>query len=184
MPSGSCRRLCWKAALHAAALALIQINNRSPITLGTSNSNKSIFTASANLCQPSGTHAESLGCVRRPAQGGAGGRVMRRRCPLRRQRPVLLFEACSAFTRVAARTLAPSPIRDLLHRRLQPFCHLHDCSGCFRLERLPGGACTHWKAPPSTAHANAPWHSPNDVVSRSNRPEVGLSACSGLATCI
>jgi hypothetical protein len=24
----------------------------------------------------------------------------------------------------------------------------HDCSGCFRLERLPGGACTHWKAPP------------------------------------
>src|ERR1700691_3411945 len=57
-------------------------------------------------------------------------------------------EACAAFTRVAARTLAPSPIRDLLHRRLQPFCHLHDCSGCFRLERLPGGACTHWKAPP------------------------------------
>ena len=57
-------------------------------------------------------------------------------------------EACSAFTRVAARTLAPSPIRDLLHRRLQPFRYLHDCSGCFRLERLPGGACTHWKAPP------------------------------------
>jgi hypothetical protein len=56
-------------------------------------------------------------------------------------------EACSAFTRVAARTLARSPIRDLLHRRLQPFCYLHDCSGCFRLERLPGGACTHWKAP-------------------------------------
>jgi hypothetical protein len=26
---------------------------------------------------------------------------------------------------------------------------LHSCSGCFRLERLPGGACTHWgKAPP------------------------------------
>ncbi|WP_271618165.1 hypothetical protein, partial [Bradyrhizobium sp. CCBAU 51745] len=22
------------------------------------------------------------------------------------------------------------------------------CSDCFRLERLPGGACTHWKAPP------------------------------------
>src|SRR5271168_4202533 len=57
-------------------------------------------------------------------------------------------EACSAFTRVAARTLARSPIRDPLYRRLQPFCHLHDCSGCFRLERLPGGTCTHWKAPP------------------------------------
>src|SRR5258707_8599058 len=62
---------------------------------------------------------------------------------------IVLFEACSAFTRVAARTLAPSPICDLLHRRLQPFRHLHDCSGCFRLERLLGGACTHWKAPPS-----------------------------------
>jgi hypothetical protein len=24
----------------------------------------------------------------------------------------------------------------------------HDCSGCFRLERLPGGSHTHWKAPP------------------------------------
>ena len=50
---------------------------------------------------------------------------------------------------IAARTLARSPICDQLHRRLQPFRHLHDCSGCFRLERLPGGACTHWKAPPS-----------------------------------
>jgi hypothetical protein len=30
----------------------------------------------------------------------------------------------------------------------QPLRYLHDCSGCFRLERLPGGACTHWKAPP------------------------------------
>src|SRR5271169_3973556 len=60
-----------------------------------------------------------------------------------------LFGACSAFTRVAARTLAPSPICDQLHRRLQPFRHLHDCSGCFRLERSPGGTCTHWKAPPS-----------------------------------
>src|SRR6202035_1608435 len=51
---------------------------------------------------------------------------------------IVLFEACSAFTRVAARTLAPSPICDQPHRRLQPFCHLHDCSGCFRLERLAG----------------------------------------------
>ncbi len=32
--------------------------------------------------------------------------------------------------------------------RLQPLRCLHDCSGCFRLERLPGGTCTHWKAPP------------------------------------
>src|ERR1700761_394210 len=63
--------------------------------------------------------------------------------------PPCSCEACAAFTRVAARTLAPSPICDQLHRRLQPFRHLHDCSGCFRLERSPGGTCTHWKAPPS-----------------------------------
>jgi hypothetical protein len=25
---------------------------------------------------------------------------------------------------------------------------MHDCSDCFRLERLPGGPCTHWKPPP------------------------------------
>jgi hypothetical protein len=34
------------------------------------------------------------------------------------------------------------------NRRLQPLRYLHDCSDCFRLERLPGGVCTHWKAPP------------------------------------
>jgi hypothetical protein len=33
-------------------------------------------------------------------------------------------------------------------RRLQPFRHPRGCSGCFRLERLPGGACSHWKTPP------------------------------------
>ena len=31
-------------------------------------------------------------------------------------------------------------------RRLQTFRHLHACSGCFRLERLPGGACTRWRS--------------------------------------
>ncbi len=39
-----------------------------------------------------------------------------------------------------------SPMRDTLYRRLQPFRHLHDCSGCFRLERWLGGTCTHWKS--------------------------------------
>ncbi len=28
------------------------------------------------------------------------------------------------------------------------FRHLHDGSGCFRLERSPGEAYTHWKASP------------------------------------
>ena len=31
----------------------------------------------------------------------------------------------------------------------KPLRHLHDCPDSFRLERLPGGACTHWKTPPS-----------------------------------
>src|SRR5262245_48197105 len=60
-----------------------------------------------------------------------------------------LFEACSAFTRVTACTLTPSPyFVTRFTRRLQTFRLLHACSGCFRLERLPGGICTHWKAPP------------------------------------
>jgi hypothetical protein len=86
------------------------------------------------------------------------GRVARRpgRAPQGRgPRPFSPHAPCrspGALTRVAARTLARSPIRDQLHRRLQPFRYLHDCSGCFRLERLAGGACTHWKAPPVTAH--------------------------------
>jgi hypothetical protein len=37
---------------------------------------------------------------------------------------------------------------DPLHQRLQPFRYLHDCSDHFRLEHLPGGIRTHWKAPP------------------------------------
>src|SRR6266404_9879163 len=53
-----------------------------------------------------------------------------------------------ALTRVAACTLARSPYVVTAIRRLQTFRRLHACSGCFRLERLPGGACTHWKAPP------------------------------------
>ena len=62
---------------------------------------------------------------------------------------IVLFEACSAFTRVTACTLALSPyFVTRFTRRLQPLRRLHDCSGCFRLERLPGGTCTHWKAPP------------------------------------
>ena len=59
---------------------------------------------------------------------------------------IVLFEACSAFTHVTACTLASSPIRDTLHQRLQPLCYLHSCSGCFRLERSPGGSLTHWES--------------------------------------
>ena len=31
-------------------------------------------------------------------------------------------------------------------RGLQTFRRLHACPGCFRLERSPGGFCTHWKS--------------------------------------
>ena len=100
--------------------------------------------------------ALSLWACCRQYPGAAAGRRLRSSHPAVSAFPEVgrvglhidLFEACSAFTRVAACTLAPSPIRDPLHRRLQPFRYLHDCSGCFRLERSPGGACTHWKAPP------------------------------------
>jgi hypothetical protein len=84
--------------------------------------------------------------------------------------------------RPAARTLARSPICDQLHRRLQPFCHLHDCSGSFRLERLPGGACTHWKAPPCHgAHVKRPlrvaqWTSLLEAVVRDCRRPSALFA--------
>lgn len=59
---------------------------------------------------------------------------------------ITLFEACSAFTHVVACGLAKSP-SDPLHRRLQPFRYLHDCSDCFRPERKgPGGIRTRWKS--------------------------------------
>jgi len=49
-------------------------------------------------------------------------------------------------SRYGLHTRAVTVCRDTLHRRLQPFRYLHSCSGCFRLERLPGGTCTHWKS--------------------------------------
>src|SRR5215472_19194429 len=51
-----------------------------------------------------------------------------------------LFEVCSAFTHVAACTLAQSPYFVTAIRRLQTFRLLHACSGCFRLERSTGWA--------------------------------------------
>src|SRR5438445_11586853 len=59
---------------------------------------------------------------------------------------IVLFEVCSAFTRVAACTLARSPYVVTAIRRLQTLRLLHACSGRFRLERSPGGPCTHWKS--------------------------------------
>jgi hypothetical protein len=60
---------------------------------------------------------------------------------------IVLFEACSAFTRVTACTLALSPY--FVTRLPEGFSHFVISIAApvaFRLERLPGGACTHWKS--------------------------------------
>jgi len=72
-------------------------------------------------------------------------------CPER-----VVGSACaSTFSRLARHSLALRPAHSCCHqvvarftRRLQPFRYLHSCSGCFRLEHLPGGIRTHWKAAP------------------------------------
>ena len=46
---------------------------------------------------------------------------------------------CGLHTRAVTKTVT-------VIRRLQTFRHLHACSGCFRLERSPGGTCTRWKS--------------------------------------
>src|SRR5712691_4589859 len=86
---------------------------------------------------------------------------------------IVLFEACSAFTRVTACTLALSPyIVTRFTEGFQSLCYLHDCSGCFRLEHSPGRACTHWKAPPyHGAHplgtlARGRWNHPRNPLLR------------------
>src|SRR5580704_4598673 len=61
---------------------------------------------------------------------------------------IVLFEACSAFTRVAACTLARSPIRDPLPEGFRHFVASMPAPVASGWSESPGGACTHWKAPP------------------------------------
>src|SRR5260370_24050742 len=82
--------------------------------------------------------------------------------------------ACtSSFSRIARRSLTLRPAHSRGHqivtviRRLQTFRLLHACSGRFRLERSPGGACTHWK---SAALSRRTW---------SSGPSRGLAAIGG-----
>ena len=90
--------------------------------------------------------ALSLCTCRRHYPGAADGPTRRSNSPIRASLPrnhyrvglhIVLFEDCSAFTHVAACTLAQSPIVTA-NRRLQPFRYLHDCSDCFRRERIAG----------------------------------------------
>jgi hypothetical protein len=92
--------------------------------------------------------------------GAAAGRSLRSTRPAISAFPdIPVGSACtSVFSRLARRSLTLRPAHAHGHQvataiqRLQTFRHLHACSGCFRLERMPGGTCTHWKAPPCTAH--------------------------------
>src|SRR4029077_20902175 len=59
-----------------------------------------------------------------------------------------LFEACSAFTRGAACTLARSPIRDPLIEGFSHFVTSMTAPIASGWSESPGGPCTHWKAPP------------------------------------
>src|SRR5207344_107935 len=80
----------------------------------------------------------------------------------------------SVHSRYGPHTRAAT-IRGSLTRRLQPFRFLHDCSGCFRLERLPGGPCTHWKAPPFHGARHEPTYAVQQTpVSRVSRSVLTL----------
>src|SRR5690242_10942214 len=59
-----------------------------------------------------------------------------------------IFEACSAFTRVAACTLALSPIRDTLIEGFSHFVASMTAPIASGWSESPGGTYTHWKAPP------------------------------------
>src|SRR5215469_6569392 len=59
-----------------------------------------------------------------------------------------LFGACSAFTRVAACTLARSPIRDPLSEGVRHFVASMPAPVASGWSESLGGTRTHWKAPP------------------------------------
>src|SRR5246500_4941602 len=64
---------------------------------------------------------------------------------------IVLFEPCSAFTRVTACTLALSPMRDTLIEGFSHFVTSMTAPIASGWSESPGGACTHWKAPPCHA---------------------------------
>src|SRR5208283_4802185 len=89
--------------------------------------------------------------------GAATGRRLRSSSPSRISLPrkgrrvglhIVLFGACSAFTRVAACTLARSPVRDPHSEGFSHFVTSMTAPVASGWSDLPGGACTHWKAPP------------------------------------
>src|ERR1700757_2788793 len=61
---------------------------------------------------------------------------------------IVRFEVCSAFTHVAAGTLALSPICDTLIEGFSHFVTSMTAPIASGGSESPGGACTHWKALP------------------------------------
>src|SRR6478736_6260073 len=83
-----------------------------------------------------------------------------------------------ALTRVAACTLARSPIRDPLSEGFRHFVASMPAPVASGWSESPGGACTHWKAPP--CHGARPRRSlnfANPILS-----EISVVACSISAT--
>jgi hypothetical protein len=97
-------------------------------------------------------------CAETPAPAEKIGRALRlprpyQPSPIRRsgrpaQRPFHLFEACSAFTRVAACPLALLPIRDTLIEGFSHFVTSMTAPIASGWSESPGGPRTHWRAPP------------------------------------
>src|SRR6516162_1360077 len=79
-----------------------------------------------------------------------------------------IFEACSAFTRVAACTLALSPIRDTLIEGFSHFVTSMTAPIASGWSESPGGACTHWKAPPCHGARQLPTSGQPPLTTRSN----------------
>src|SRR5262249_37794652 len=88
--------------------------------------------------------------------GAAAGRMVSLGNPVVSAFPErVIGSACaSSFSRLARRSLALRPAHSRCHQfvtripKASAISSPHSCSGCFRLERSPGGICTHWKAPP------------------------------------
>jgi hypothetical protein len=91
---------------------------------------------------------------------------------------ISVFEACSTFSRIIARTLAQS-LNDPFHRRLQTGRCLPACSDCYRLERpLPGRLAPSQELCLSTAHDHGP---PTDLVMPAHPGEVPAESFSARA---
>ncbi len=107
-----------------------------------------------------------LPTLRRPPHGGL--RTARGRCGsllLHRNglAPSTPCRSPGALTRVAACTLARSPIRGPLSEGFRHFVSSMPAPVASGWSESPGGACTHWKAPPSHgAHPSQSFHLRSD----------------------